>query len=103
MYRIIIDRNQISHRWEDRFPEASREKRLEKLTIDTVYKFKDHKIKEDINKKIIEISNVEDEFFFTEDEQRLIELMREKDKLIVSNLMLKEEIAKNYFIYINQN
>ncbi len=102
-FEIIFDRNQISQKWGTLRSDNSREKVLERSTIDTVCNFMEHKITEETDRLFKEITKVQDEWYLHEDEPRLIELMHTKDKLNVSKLTLKEEIMNNYNNYHKQN
>jgi len=83
---LTFDKYSVSSSWEERFPSITTEMTLMKLAKDTVMKFVTERIEKNIqsNRREIEL---------TEDESRLLELMKNNNELEKEKKRIKEELT----------
>ncbi len=84
---LTFDKYSVSSSWEDRFPSITAEMTLLKFTKDTVMKFVNERIEETIksNRREIEL---------TDDDSKLIEIMKGNNELEREKKRIREELAE---------
>jgi lipoate-protein ligase A len=82
---LTFDKYSVSSSWEERFPSITAEMTLMKFTKDTVMKFVNEKMEKNIqsNRREIEL---------TDDENKLLEIMKSNNELEREKKRIREEL-----------